>query len=84
MGVRPACIALLGPTCCWKSEAALRLAEELDGEIVCCGSRQIYRHLAVGTAQVDAATSARVPGNTRRFMVRLHTPESIDLDRGPG
>ena len=33
---------------------------------------------------VSLATSARVPGNTRRFMVRLHTPESIDLDRGPG
>ncbi|MCR6029825.1 cation acetate symporter [Nocardioides sp. zg-579] len=31
---------------------------------------------------VSLATRARVPAHTRRFMVRLHTPEALDLDRG--
>lgn len=32
---------------------------------------------------VSLLTASRVPAHTRRFMVRLHTPESIKLDRGP-
>jgi Na+(H+)/acetate symporter ActP len=31
---------------------------------------------------VSLATSSRVPAHTRRFMVRLHTPEALELDRG--
>lgn len=32
---------------------------------------------------VSRATHDRVPVDVRRFMVRLHTPEAVDLDRGP-
>jgi cation/acetate symporter len=31
---------------------------------------------------VSRATASRVPLHTRRFMVRLHTPEVLQLDRG--
>ena len=31
---------------------------------------------------VSRATRDRVPAHTGRFMVRLHTPESVVLDRG--
>ncbi len=31
---------------------------------------------------VSRATGRRVPAHTRRFMVRLHTPEVLELDRG--
>jgi cation/acetate symporter len=31
---------------------------------------------------VSRATAGRVPAHTRRFMVRLHTPEILELDRG--
>jgi Na+(H+)/acetate symporter ActP len=31
---------------------------------------------------VSTATRSRVPAHTRRFMVRLHTPEALELDRG--
>jgi hypothetical protein len=27
-------------------------------------------------------TRSRVPAHTGRFMVRLHTPEALELDRG--
>jgi Na+(H+)/acetate symporter ActP len=32
---------------------------------------------------VSLLTASRVPVHTRRFMVRLHTPETVKLDRGP-
>ncbi|MBD8870944.1 sodium/solute symporter [Nocardioides donggukensis] len=32
---------------------------------------------------VSLATRSRVPVDVRRFMVRLHTPEAVALDRGP-
>ncbi|MEV7429789.1 MULTISPECIES: cation acetate symporter [unclassified Nocardioides] len=39
--------------------------------------------LAVATmVGVSLATRSRVPAHTGRFMVRLHTPEALDLDRG--
>jgi cation/acetate symporter len=28
-------------------------------------------------------TASRIPPHTRRFMVRLHTPEAVQVDRGP-
>jgi Na+(H+)/acetate symporter ActP len=31
---------------------------------------------------VSRLTASRVPLHTRRFMVRLHTPEALELDRG--
>ncbi|GEP33442.1 hypothetical protein NSZ01_12100 [Nocardioides szechwanensis] len=31
---------------------------------------------------VSRLTASRVPPHTRRFMVRLHTPEALELDRG--
>ncbi len=47
----PPVICILGPTCAWKSEVALRLAEELDGEVISCDSMQVYQGLEIGTAQ---------------------------------
>lgn len=57
----PPCLAVLGPTCCWKSETALRLAEAVGGEIVSCDSMQVYRHLDIGTAKPTPDERARVP-----------------------
>ena len=31
---------------------------------------------------VSLLTASRIPVHTRRFMVRLHTPETVNLDRG--
>jgi tRNA dimethylallyltransferase len=53
-------VVLLGPTASGKSDAALLLAERLDGEIVTLDSAQVYRGMDIGTAKPDAATRARV------------------------
>jgi tRNA dimethylallyltransferase len=58
---RRTAIALAGPTASGKSEAALALAETLDGEIVSVDSMQVYRGLDVGTAKPSREEQARVP-----------------------
>jgi tRNA dimethylallyltransferase len=57
--LRPILIA--GPTAVGKSEIALRLAEQLGGEIISADSMQVYRGLDIGTAKPSPADRARVP-----------------------
>jgi tRNA dimethylallyltransferase len=52
---------LAGPTAVGKSVIALRLAEELGGEIVSVDSMQVYRGLDIGTAKPSPADRARLP-----------------------
>lgn len=54
-------VAIVGPTASGKSEVALALALRVGGEIVGADSRQVYRHMDVGTAKPTAAERARVP-----------------------
>lgn len=42
---------LTGPTACGKTEYAIRLAQDLNGEIVSADSMQIYRFMDVGSAK---------------------------------
>ena len=72
------CVAILGPTCCWKSEVGLRLAEACGGEIVSCDSMQIYRGLPIGTAQPSAAELARTP---HHLIAELDIHEPYDANR---
>ncbi len=72
------CVAILGPTCCWKSEVGLRLAEACGGEIVSCDSMQIYRGLPIGTAQPSAAELARAP---HHLIAELDIHEPYDANR---
>ena len=72
------CVAVLGPTCCWKSEIGLRLAEACGGEIVSCDSMQIYRGLPIGTAQPSAEDLARAP---HHLIAELDIHEPYDANR---
>ena len=54
-------IFIAGPTAVGKSEIALRLAEQLGGEIISADSMQVYRGLDIGTAKPLPAERARVP-----------------------
>jgi len=42
---------LLGPTAVGKTEIALKIAAENNWDILSCDSRQIYRHMDIGTAK---------------------------------
>jgi len=54
-------VLLAGPTAIGKSAIALRLAEQLGGEIISADSMQVYRGLDIGTAKPSPADRARVP-----------------------
>lgn len=54
-------VCLVGPTGSGKSGLALRLAHDLNGEIVNCDSLQIFRGFDIGTAKPSAEERAAVP-----------------------
>ena len=44
-------ICIAGPTASGKTALAVRLAQELDGEVVSCDSMQVYKGMDIGTAK---------------------------------
>lgn len=44
-------LAIIGPTACGKTRRAVEVASELEGEILSADSRQIYRHMNLGTGK---------------------------------
>ncbi|MDP6457655.1 MAG: tRNA (adenosine(37)-N6)-dimethylallyltransferase MiaA [Candidatus Marinimicrobia bacterium] len=52
---------MLGPTAAGKSRVAVELARQLDGEVIGLDSRQIYRHMPVGTAQPAEKERGGIP-----------------------
>ena len=61
MKTLPRLIAILGPTASGKSTLGIQLAQKLDGEIISCDSRQIFRRLDIGTGKVTKEEQAQVP-----------------------
>jgi tRNA dimethylallyltransferase len=62
---------LVGPTAVGKTAVALALAEQFAGEIVSADSRQIYRHMDIGTAKPTAAERQRV----RHHFIDICNPD---------
>ncbi|HEV2377181.1 MAG TPA: tRNA (adenosine(37)-N6)-dimethylallyltransferase MiaA, partial [Streptosporangiaceae bacterium] len=56
-----AVIAVVGPTAAGKSDLALRLAQELGGEVVNADSMQLYAGMDIGTAKLTMAQRRGVP-----------------------
>ena len=54
-------LVIVGPTGVGKSALAMRLAREFDGEIIGADSRQVYRHMSIGTAKPSDADRAEIP-----------------------
>ena len=54
-------VAVVGPTGSGKSDLALAIASEFNGEIVNCDSLQVYRHFDVGTAKLPVAERRAIP-----------------------
>lgn len=68
----PKILVICGPTASGKSELALRLARELDGEIVNADSMQVYRGMDIGTAK---------PTPLERAEIRHHLIDVVAPDR---
>ncbi|MGY4689901.1 tRNA (adenosine(37)-N6)-dimethylallyltransferase MiaA [Salibacterium sp. K-3] len=54
-------VVIAGPTAVGKSEAAVRLAAHVDGEILSGDSMQIYKGLDIGTAKVSEDERRGIP-----------------------
>lgn len=61
MATRYPLVVIVGPTASGKTDLAIRLAEQLNGEIICADSRTIYKGMDVGTAKPSLADQARMP-----------------------
>jgi len=61
MRQRQRVVCVVGPTASGKTGLAIELAERLGAEVVSADSRQVYRHMDIGTAKPTAAERARVP-----------------------
>lgn len=47
----PPLITILGPTASGKTKLAVNLAKQLSGEIISADSRQVYKHMDIGTGK---------------------------------
>ena len=61
-------LAVVGPTASGKTDLAAELAEALDTEVISADSMQVYRGMAIGTAQPSPAAQARAPHHFVGFL----------------
>ena len=59
--MRPALVAVVGPTATGKSALGLDLAEAIGGEIVSCDSTAVYRGVDIGTDKLPPAARRGIP-----------------------
>lgn len=71
--IKPIIPCLIGPTAVGKSAAALVLARQRSWEIISADSRQVYRHLDIGTAKASAAELAAVP----HHLIDIRNPDEV-------
>ena len=57
----PKLLVICGPTASGKSDLAMRLARQLDGEIINADSMQVYRGMDIGTAKPTPGQRAEIP-----------------------
>lgn len=65
-------IVITGPTCSGKTDVAVKLAEQLQSEIISADSRQIFKHLDIGTAK---------PGPAEMEKVKHHLINELEPDQ---
>lgn len=58
----------LGPTCSWKSAAALEFSRRHNGELISCDSMQVFREIEIGTAQPSPEETAEVRHHLVAFL----------------
>ena len=61
-------IAVVGATCVGKTNAAIRLARHVDGEVISADSRYLYRGMDIGTATPTEAEMEDVPHHLISFL----------------
>lgn len=58
---KPKLIVILGPTASGKSELAVKIAKDFNGEIISTDSRQIYKEMDIGTGKITKKQTKSIP-----------------------
>jgi len=66
-------VAVGGPTGSGKSDLALAIAAEFNGEIVNCDSLQVYRHFDIGTAKLPLEERRAIP----HHLIDIINPDEL-------
>jgi tRNA dimethylallyltransferase len=59
--MKPKIVVVLGPTAAGKSDVAMELALQMNGEIINADSQQVYRQMNIGTAKPSTGECETVP-----------------------
>ncbi len=70
---KPPLILIVGPTAVGKTEIAIQLVEQLNGEVISADSRLFYRGMDIGTAKPTREEQARVP----HHLIDIADPDEI-------
>ncbi len=54
-------LVIVGPTASGKSDLAMRIAREFNGEIICADSRTVYKGMDIGTAKPSQKDQQEIP-----------------------
>jgi tRNA dimethylallyltransferase len=65
-------VVIVGPTSSGKSDLALRIAREHNGEIICADSRTVYKGMDIGTAK---------PSKEEQSEIRHHLLDVVEPDQ---
>ncbi|MFP4482053.1 MAG: tRNA (adenosine(37)-N6)-dimethylallyltransferase MiaA [Thermovirgaceae bacterium] len=66
-------LCIIGPTAVGKTLLSLEIARRLDCEIISVDSRQVYRHLDIGTDKVTEETREKIP----HHLIDVAGPERV-------
>lgn len=66
-------VAIAGPTGSGKSELALQIAEQCNGEIINCDSLQVFRHFNIGTAKLPECERRGIP----HHLIDIVDPDQV-------
>lgn len=76
--VKPKVIIIMGPTASGKSDAAIKLAQKLNGEIISADSRQVFRGMDIGSGKVigkwDNETQSLISEGIPHYLIDIANP----------
>jgi len=68
---KPKLIVISGPTASGKSELAVKIAKEFNGEIVSADSRQVYKEMDIGTGKITKKEMKGIP----HYLLDIASPK---------
>lgn len=72
---------IVGPTASGKTAAAIELAKEVEGEIICADSRTVYKGMDIGTAKPTPEEQKEIPHHLLNVVYPNETFTAADFQK---